>query len=134
MITKYMYKKIQDKFIGNVDYSVTKFYIGLSTTSPNVDGTNDTPPTTGSYARVLVDNDKVSWNNCDDSGVVSNKIKVYFPEATAPQGTVTHYTVYDALTGGNMLAFGELDIHRTIDNGMQMWMDIGNIKFTFQNI
>ena len=40
-----------------------------------------------------------------------------FPTATADWGTITHLAVFDASTGGNMLAFSAATTSKTVANG-----------------
>jgi hypothetical protein len=42
---------------------------------------------------------------------------VTYPEATAGWGTVTHFAIFDAITGGNFLAHGTLAASKTIGSG-----------------
>ena len=50
-------------------------------------------------------------------GVTSNNGLIDFPAPTANWGTVTHWSVWDASTGGNMLFHGALTTAKTINNG-----------------
>ena len=42
------------------------------------------------------------------NGHVENDEIIYFPEATASWGTITHFCIFDAQSNGNLLAFGPL--------------------------
>ncbi len=70
--------------------------VGLSTTTPNDDGTNITePPGGAAYARVSLANTNGNFPVAS-GGEKSNGVDVEFPEATAGWGTVTHWVLYDA--------------------------------------
>lgn len=65
--------------------------IGLSTTTPNVNGGNITEPAASAgYARVSAAQGAFKADN----GTITNKSYVYFPEATDSWGTVTHLCIY----------------------------------------
>lgn len=88
-----------------------KCYLGLSTTTPNGDGTNFTEPKAGSYARVQLNileaqqwTDK--WGTVAN-GTVTNKDEITTHECTEEEGwgTLTHFGIFDSVTGGTPLAF-----------------------------
>jgi hypothetical protein len=61
---------------------------------------------------------------------------IEFPVATADWGTVTYAAVYDAATGGNMLAYAQLTdpadfvtaLPKTIESGDVFRISSGNLK------
>jgi hypothetical protein len=82
-------------------------YVALSTTDPGNDGATITEPAAGAYARTVCN----SWNAAAYSaGKVSatNITVVTFPEATAGWGDISHFALFDAITGGVCLAVGEV--------------------------
>ncbi len=87
------------------------YYIGFSTTAPNIDGTgvSEPDPTTTGYARL-----KLTCLSEPDNGVVTNTQFLDFAESTGDWGTVTHFVIYDAQTGGNLLMYGELSNPKTV--------------------
>lgn len=97
-------------------------YIALSSTEPNADGTGVTEPSGNGYSRC-----STRWNNMSgtqqyvpnfptdptyDSGTgkysITNIRDIYFLEATGSWGTLGYFAIYDAPTGGNLLAYGAL--------------------------
>ena len=88
-------------------------YVGLMTSEPNDDGTGVVEPSGGSYARVSVANDGTKWGVAS-GGQKANLAVITFPTATADWGTVTHYGLFDAASGGNLLAYGTLNVARTV--------------------
>jgi hypothetical protein len=89
----------------------TTVYIGVSKTAPNEDGTNCTEPTAASYARYAAKCDSATWNE-STKGTTDNAVVFRFNEAaeswTTAASPVTHWVIYDAATGGNMMFYGEL--------------------------
>lgn len=88
--------------------------IGLSTTTPNVNGGNITEPAASAgYARVQASQGSFQANN----GTVTNKSYVYFPEATDSWGTVTHLCIYgkgSGSSGDTLRYFGAFTTPRQI--------------------
>lgn len=106
----------------------TKFYLGLSKSTPNVSGGNVTEPTGGAYTRV-----ELTGLSAPSNGEVSNSAQINFPESTANWGTVTHFVVYDALSGGNLLCFGALPAQRTVESDTVMSIKSGYLKLSVKN-
>ena len=101
-------------------------YLALSTTAPNADGPNVHEPDEGGadngYVRIPVRYNIISgtqqhvanfpssptYDSGTDKYSITNIRDIYFYEATSSWGTITHFAIYDSLTGGNMLAYGQL--------------------------
>lgn len=132
MISKYFRNKINSKAFGNVNYDIPNFYIALSKTKPNADGSNITEPTGGGYARVLVANNEINWSLPDVNDIVKNLKTVAFAPATGKQSTeaepIRYYVFLDSSSGGNYLASGMLANPRAIDIGMRMIFNVGTLQ------
>lgn len=108
-----------DHLLGGPDYvRPATVYVGLSTTTPNDDGSGITEPAGGAYARVAVTNNATNWPAAA-GGAKSNGTVIQFPQATATWGTVTHFVLFDADVGGTVLVTGALDTERTVQTGDQ---------------
>lgn len=114
----------------------TTVYIGVSKTAPNEDGTNCTEPTATSYARYAAKCDTATWNK-STKGIVDNKVAFRFNEATESWTTastpVTHWVIYDAKTGGNMLFYGELMRSQEIPTGAILEIPENGLTTTILN-
>jgi len=98
------------------------WYVALFTT-PSTDEVPGDEPVVGAYVRipaVLVREDST----------VKNSARVEFPRSTAPWGNVTHFGVFDAETGGNMLCHGQLDEPRNIGNNDVFVFEVGAMEIT----
>lgn len=100
-------------------------YFGLHTTA-TTDAGGGTEVSGGSYARVAVTASLSNFNatqggagsaSSGTGGVTSNATTITFPAPTGNWGTVSHWAVWDASTGGNMLFHGALTTAKTINNG-----------------
>ena len=107
----------------------TEYWIGLSTTAPNLNGTNVTEPAASAgYARV-----KLDMLSEPASGVVTNEANIDFNESTASWGTVTHFVVFDAQNGGNLLQYGALSTPRSVEAATIMTIKTGYLNLSVQN-
>jgi hypothetical protein len=107
----------------------TSGYFGLSTTTPNVDGSNITEPSVGAYARTSQKTFSSIFNNPTGSSptTITTNQAVIWPEATASWGTPTHWVIFSASTGGGMYYYGEIDNPTEVTNGLQPRFDTGDL-------
>lgn len=123
-----------DLIMGNVFGSKTDpglpsvFYVGLSTTEPAVDGSGVTEPSGASYARGAIEMFSVP-----SDGMVKNQSTVSFNESTENWGVITHYAVFDSITGGNLLFFDSLEEPRTIEADSLLVIKANEIELTLAN-
>jgi hypothetical protein len=87
----------------------TAWYIGLFTSDPG-EAQGGTEVSGGSYVR-----EAVTFTVSGDTA--TNSAAIEWPVATANWGTITHIAVYDALTGGNQIAYAPLTNAKTIASG-----------------
>jgi hypothetical protein len=113
--------RFKNIIMGNIfrtDTSVsipTNYYIGLSSTEPNVGGTNVTEPSSSTgYGRV-----RLTSLSAPNDGIITNTSVIQFNESTANWFTAsnpaTHYVIFDAPTGGNLLMYNKLTTSRVIE-------------------
>ena len=98
----------------------TTMYIALSSTTPTEAGGNFTEPSGGSYARVsTVAADWSAASGTAPAVKTTTAVKT-FPTATADWvagADLTHFGLFDALTVGNLLAWGALTTPKPVLNG-----------------
>lgn len=126
----YLANKLLDHQLGKTSYTMPTVYVGLSSTTPAKNGTNVTEPSSGSYARVATAG--ADWNAAA-SGATSNANALTFPQATADwlSGTnLTHGVLYDAPTGGNLLAYGAIAVPKAALNGDTINIPAGDLDVT----
>jgi len=105
--------QVLDALLGAATLMPDPVYIGLMTSEPNDDGTGVVEPVGNGYSRVSVANTLGEWPAAV-GGSKSNANNILFPTATGGWGTVTHYGIFDAVSAGNLLAFGPLNVPRTV--------------------
>ena len=100
----------------------TSWHIALYTASPSDPG-GGTEVTGGGYARQAV-TFTVSGNTA------SNTAAIEWPVATAGYGTVTDVGVFDAASGGNLIAYAALTTSKAIDTGDVFRLPAGDLDVT----
>lgn len=125
-LSTYAMNKAMDHILKVASYTpATHLYIGLSTTNPLADGSGIAEPSGGSYARVLCDD----WDAAADREVVNSAL-IEFAQATASWGNIAYIFVSDALTGGNMIAFGTLTQNKNITTGGTFSIETGMLHIS----
>lgn len=136
MLTTYFLNCItEDIFRHQEDPHVPKdYYVGLSSTTPQMDGTGVTEPTADTgYARVNVDNTIENFDEADENGIVSNQLTVYFPESIKPWNGITHYVIYDLPEGGQLLMYGALNETMNVPIKTMVSIPVGTLKLSTEN-
>jgi hypothetical protein len=107
----YFEEKVLGYLFGNVSYSLpSTYYVGLWTASLSDSSTGSAAGEVsgGDYARQAVTNDSSNWTAAT-AGATENVNLIAFPMAATSWGTVTYVGICDALTGGNMIAYAQLN-------------------------
>ena len=123
----YWENEVLDHLFGKGVYAGSVIYVALSTADPGDDGAGAAEPTGGSYARIETSN--ADWTAAS-GGVISNADAIEFAEATSAWGTITHFALYDAAVGGNLLAYGPLAESKTIAIGDLVRFPAGDLAVT----
>ena len=128
--TDFLELEVLDQLFGGLDYAEpATLYIALSTTTPTDAGGNFTEPVGNGYARKGEANNKTTWTTAA-AGALSNAIEIIFAQATGAWGTITHFGIFDALTGGNLLATGALTVAKPIDADDTAKFAVGDLDVT----
>jgi len=106
--------EILDHVFGKGTYTPPTIYVGLSTADPGDDGAGLAEPSGNGYARVTTAG--TDWNAAS-GGALDNATAIEFADATGDWGTVTHFALFDAASGGNLLAHGALNQSKTMTSG-----------------
>lgn len=105
-------------------------HIALFTTAPNTEtGASGVEVSGGSYARAAVTNNATNWPAAS-GGQKLNGTRVDFVSPTANWGTVVAFGIYDASSGGNLLASATLAVSKTLNTGDPVYFPIGSLVAT----
>lgn len=120
----YLENELLDHVLSNSAYtSPTTVYVGLYTSSPN-DDDSGTECSGGAYARQSASFAAAS------GGSASTNATITFPAATSNWGTITHVSIHDAASSGNLLFHGAVTSSKTIETGDTFQISSGNLTVT----
>lgn len=140
-MSDYLENKLVDQlFRGQTAPSTTTLYVALLTAAPSDSG-GGTEVSGNGYARVSVTSSLTNWAGTQSTGSTtassgtggqtSNNGAITFPTPSATWGTVTHFAIYDAATGGNLLFYGALTIPKTVNQSDTVSFPAGSLAVTF---
>ena len=116
--------EVLDHVLGTGSYTMpTTVRIGLSTGSFG-DDNSGTELTGNGYARQAITFAAAS------SGSAATNATVTFPTATGSWGSVSHYGIFDAASGGNLLVHGAFASAKTIGTGDVFRINSGDLTVT----
>ncbi len=103
------------------------FFIGLSTADPLADASGLAEPT-GNYARQSITFTETS--NTSAGIIIGNNTASVFGPASTNWGNITHAAIFDAASGGNMIAYGPVAVQRNIVSGDAYGVPINSLALT----
>jgi len=119
----YLENKVLGHVFGGTSYTApATIYLALYTVAPDDTG-GGTEVSGGSYARQ-------SCAFTVTGNLATNTSAVEWPTATGSWGTVVAVGVFDALTTGNLLAYGNLTSSKTIASGDVLRIPAGDLDIT----
>ena len=96
--------------IFNAAYTpIATLYIGMGTSAADTGLTGE--PSGDNYAREVID-----FNVAATRKVVQNGL-ITFNQASGSWGTMASYGIFDAITGGNMLGWGDFNVSKPVVDG-----------------
>lgn len=140
-MSDYLENKLIDQlFRGQTAPITSTLYVGLLTAAPS-DAGGGTEVSGNSYARVAVTSSLANWAGTQSAGSTvassgtggqtSNNAAITFPSPSGTWGTVTHFGIYDASSGGNLLFWGALTISKTINQSDTVTFPAASLSITF---
>ena len=123
-MSDYLEDAILDHILGTTAYTMpSAVYVGLSTASFN-DDNSGVELTGNNYSRQAI------TFGASSSSTASNNAAVDFPAATGSWGTVSHFGLFDASTGGNLLIHGALTTSKSVATGDILRIAVGDMDIT----
>lgn len=124
-LTNYAENKLIDHIFRTTTWTPGTMYVALFTAAPSDTG-GGTEVSGGSYARQSITKGNANWtgthgtttgDSSGTGGTAGNASTVTFPAPTANWGSITHVALFDAVSAGNMIAWGALTTAKTVNNG-----------------
>ena len=123
-MSDYLELKFLDHFTGTASTSApSAVYLGLSTGSM-ADDNSGTELTGNNYSRKAITFASAS------GGSISTNAAVEFDAATGSWGTVSHWAIYDASSGGNQIFHGAFTTGKAIGSGDILKVASGSLTIT----
>jgi len=124
-MSDFLENKILDHITGTTAYTKpAAVYLGLSTGDFTDTGTGSAELTGNNYSRVAVAFDASA------NGATQNTSSIDFPAATGNQGTISHWALFDAATGGNALITGAFSSSKTIETNDVLRIAAGDLDLS----
>lgn len=99
-------------------------FVSLHTANPGNTGASEVAG--GAYARQAA----TFANAGNNPTVASNTGVVQYPTATAPWGTITHFGLWSAASGGSFLGYNSVVTPKTVDTDDIARWEIGKLTVT----
>ena len=108
MLSDYLELKLLDHVLKVSAYTVpTNLYLALGTGASETGLTGE--PSGNGYARKAHN----TWTAASNRAASNNGV-IVFNQATGSWGTLSHFGIYDSLTGGNLLLYGTLQTAKAV--------------------
>jgi len=125
-LSDYAELKVLDVLTGRATFTApSAVYLALGTGDFTDTGTAVSELSGNGYTRVAI-----TFGTAAASGAISNTAAITFPAATGDQGTISHWKIMDASTGGNCLMTGAFSASKTIETNDVLQIAIGDLDLT----
>jgi hypothetical protein len=131
--TDYLEQKVLEYvFRGQPFAQPSALYVGLFTVLPTSDaGTGGTEVSGGGYQRMSLGTLSSAWTAWTAASGIRNAADISFPQATTAWGTVVGMGIWDAATGGNLLAFAAFTTGKPVNSGDVLIIKANDITINF---
>jgi hypothetical protein len=124
----YAENKVLELLVGKTAFSTPTAYVGLFTSLPDENGAGGTEASAGNYARKSTAG--ADWASAS-AGAITNTNDITFVEcASANWGTIVGFGIWDAASGGNMIAWADLDQSKNVTIGDTFKFAAGDIDIS----
>ena len=131
--TNYLERRILHYIFKNNSLSFSSpgdsLYVGLATAVSAAETGSLTEANFTNYVRkqVVAANWTTIGADSTDTQTAKNAANIEYPASGGTNNTITHVFIADALTGGNILFVGELDVSKVIADGDIFRINAGNL-------
>ncbi len=125
-LSDYSENKLLDHALNVNAYTpVATVYLALSRADPEDNGAGIVEPSGDGYTRKTILFTAAAGRELVQSGDIE------FEMSTSSWGTITHYAIFDAATGGNILAHGSIVPSKVIDSGKTPKILTGQVTISY---
>lgn len=134
--TNFLEQALLDHIFDDPAYTPpASIWVGITDTTPTEAGGNFTEHSGDGYARVLTDETDWSAAAGADPSTKTTISSTDFPTATADwrsAANMAFFGLFDASSGGNLLAFGAITTPKAVQNGDTAKFPIGDLTITLE--
>lgn len=125
--TNYTENAVLGHVFGSTTFTKPSLFVGLFTAAPGETAGGTELSTVGTaYARQAA----AFTVSGTAPTQATNTSAIEFPTATSAWGTITHAAIFDAASGGNMIAYATLTASKTIASGDVFRVPASNLTVT----
>lgn len=126
----YLEDEVVNATLRGGNYQGGAVYVALYTSDPT-DANSGNELVDSAYVRQQAHNTVVSdgWA-APSNGVTSNAKTITFPAIVDTQVTITHFAIFDAQAGGNMMYHAALTNPKTLDPADVLSFPVGSLQIT----
>lgn len=122
----YLEDELLDHVLGGADYTrPATVYVGLFTAAPT-DAGGGTEVSGNNYARVSVTNNATNFP-ASSGGAKANGTAITFDTPSGSWGTVVAMGIFDASSAGNLLAWADLAVNKSVSSGDVVAFAVGEL-------
>lgn len=127
--SNYTENNVMNALFGGAALTIaSNLYVALFTAGPS-DAGGGTEVSGTDYARVGLTNNTTNFPTISGTdGTKTNGTIITFPTAGGSWGTVTHVGIFDAASGGNLIAWGALQTAKAIGLGDAFSFPVGELS------
>lgn len=127
--SNYLENEMLDHVLGGGDFTrPSSVFVALYTTAPSDTG-GGVEVSAPSYAREEVANNPTNWPAAVD-GLKTNGADIVFETAAEAWGTIVAFGLFDNVSAGNLLYWGELTASKLIDADDTAFFRAGTLTIT----
>jgi len=127
-LTEYAIKALLDEVMGKTAYTLPTVWCALYNGNPLGAGSELAAPPATDYAREACAGKWAAAAFVSPTGTIASNADIDFGVAGAAWGTVDYFAIFDADTGGNMLASGPLEVSRSVQLNDPVKFPSGELK------
>jgi len=129
-LSTYYVNKLLDKAFGATDFTPpATVYFALFTVVPTVGNTGGTEVSTNNYSRASIANNATTFPAAS-AGAKATGVTVSFPSPSGSWGTILGIGIYDASSGGNLLAVSTLSAGVPVASGDPVTVNSGDLSLS----
>ena len=116
-----------DHLVGGSTQSVpANRFLALLTSAPNADGSGGTEVSAGDYARITAAG---KLGAASARKITNSAVFTFATAAGSAWGTIAHFKLMDASTGGNCIRYGTISPAITVGAGSPCVLPVGQLIF-----